>query len=102
VGTEVLGAHLPNTAANWVLLFIGIVTALTTMVLVSEQFVEFAGGDASNLRRYGGGLVLPVAWVFWSALLLIADREPVPVLVVLLGTLTLAISGRLLIRKFRP
>jgi hypothetical protein len=98
-GTELLGAQLPGTVAAWIFLFVGILTALLTLVLAAEKFVELLGADADKLRLRGGGLALPISWAAWCILFLIAHRDPLSVLVVLLGTLALAIVGRMLIRK---
>ncbi len=101
VATEILGAQLPSTVAGWILLLIGILTALLTTVLAIEKFVELFGGDTGNLRRYGGGLALPAAWGCWSVFLLVADRSPAAVLSVLLGTLIITSAGQMLVRKCR-
>lgn len=94
---EFMGTPLPHAAPEWAALLVAIVTALTAVLVALDHFLELLGAGSGFLRPYGG-LALPLAWAVWCCLLLSAQRDPLAVLVVLLGTLTLLVTARILIR----
>lgn len=98
VATEVLGA-LPSTAAEWLFLLVTMIGAILSLTFAAEKLVELLGGNAEGLHRYGNGLALPVAWIGWSALLLLSRHDVAAVLVVLLGTLGMSIALRTIVRR---
>lgn len=95
---ELLGTPLPDTPILWLALLVSIATALVAMLSVVERFLELFYVHTAILRRYGG-LALPVSWAIWSILLLYWRFETLTVLVVLLGTLCIAIVTTALFRR---
>lgn len=100
LGPEIFGTPLPHTTLAWVSLLIFIWGALLTVLGAVEKFVERNSGKRGVLRPYGG-LALPLGWAVWCVALLVAQRDPVAVLIVLTGTLIITAAGQTLVRKCR-
>ena len=100
MGPEIFGSSLPDTVLGWIGLLVAILAALLTSLSAAEKFVERFGGRGEVGRPYGG-LALPIGWVVWCIALLVAHRDPVAALIVLLGTLAITAAGQLLVRKCR-
>ena len=90
---EILGTPLPDTVIGWIGLLVSIWAALLTVLATVEKFVEHHGGEP---RRPYGGLALPTGWMLWCFALLTAHRNPLTVLIVLLGSAVLLIATQLL------
>jgi hypothetical protein len=92
LGHEIFGTPLPDTPLGWIGLLVAIWGALLTAISAAQAFAEYHGAPSVKTRRPCSGHALPVGWVFWSVALLSAHSDPLPVLVVLLGTAMILVA----------
>jgi hypothetical protein len=100
VGAEIFGDPLPHSVLGWLILLGGILGTLRVVLAAAQEFAEFVGID-QQIERPFGGLALPIGWAAWCVALLVGRHDVVSVLIVLIGTLTITVAARLLIRKCR-
>jgi hypothetical protein len=97
VSRTFFGESLPDGWLGWLVLLIGIWSGLSVLQATLAAFIDQYKKRPAKLRL--SGHLLPGGWIAWGGLLIYAEPGPFPVLVVLVGLLTMLISAADLRRK---
>lgn len=93
---SLFGEPLPEDWLGWLVLLISIWSGMTVIQVAIAAFIDQHKKRPVRLKL--GGYILPAGWITWGGLLIFGAPRPGPVLVVLLGLLTMLVSAGLLRR----